>query len=143
MPEDVRNVGARCRVGAAVLALALSTAGCARDGDQATVRSVADTFFAAPASGDGAKACDQLSPDTRAKLEKQEQSACRQAVTGLKLQQGAVVQANVYVLNAIVELSNGEAAFLDQGTEGWRIAAAGCKPPAKPADRPFDCELED
>jgi gamma-glutamyltranspeptidase len=84
-----------------------------------------------------------LSADTRAELEKQEQSTCREAVTGLKLDRGAVVRADVYVLSAIVELSNGQAAFLDQGQEGWRIAAVGCKPSAKPADRPFDCELED
>jgi hypothetical protein len=126
-----------------VVAVALGTAGCARDGEQAAVRSVADTFFAALASGDGARACEQLSPDTRAELEKQEQSTCREAVTGLELDRGAVVRADVYVLSAIVELSNGQAAFLDQGREGWRIAAVGCKPSAKPADRPFDCELED
>jgi hypothetical protein len=126
-----------------MLALAVGTMGCARDGDTATVRSVADTFFAALAAGDGARACEQLSPDTRANLESQEQSTCHEAITGLKLDQGAVVQANVYVLSAIVELSNGEAAFLDQGEEGWRIAAVGCEPSAKPADRPFDCELED
>jgi hypothetical protein len=125
-----------------VLVLALGTAGCARDGDAATVRSVADTFFTAISSGDGARACEQLSPDTRAKLESQEQAACREAVTGLDLDQGTAVRANVYLLNAIVQLSNGEAVFLDQGAEGWRIAAVGCKPAAKPADQPFECEVE-
>ena len=53
------------------------------------------------------------------------------------------MRANVYVLSAIVELSNGQAAFLDEGKQGWRIAAAGCQPSAKPPDRPFECELED
>jgi len=127
----------------AVLAIALATGGCARDGDQDAVRSVADAFFAALGSGDGERACAQLSPDTRAELESQEQSTCSDAITGLGLDEGTVVSANVYVLNGMVELSNGEAAFLDQGEQGWRIAAVGCKPSAKPVDRPFDCEVED
>jgi hypothetical protein len=130
-------------MGAAVLAVALSTAGCARDGDGATVRSVTDTFFAAVAAGDGARACEQLSPDTRAALESQEKAACRDAVTELKIDRGAAVHANVYILNAVVELSNGDAVFLDQGEQGWRIDAVGCTPSAKPVDRPFECELED
>jgi hypothetical protein len=47
------------------------------------------------------------------------------------------------MLNAMVELSSGETAFLDQGEEGWRLSAIGCKPEGgKPADRPYDCELE-
>jgi hypothetical protein len=126
-----------------ILVMALGLAGCARDGDRTTVTSVADTFFAALGAGDGARACEQLSPGTRAELESQEQAACREAITTLDLEGGSVVRANVYVLNAMVELSNGEAAFLDQGEEGWRIDAAGCAPLAKPADRPFDCELKD
>ena len=127
---------------AALLAVAVGTAGCARDGDRTTVRAVAGSFFAALESGDGARACEQLSPDTRAELESQEQSSCREAVTGLGLQGGAVVSANVYLLNAKVDLSSGESAFLDQGQEGWRISAVGCTPTGKPADRPYDCELE-
>jgi hypothetical protein len=42
-----------------------------------------------------------------------------------------------------VTLSSGETAFLDQGHEGWRLSAIGCEPEnGKPADRPYDCELE-
>jgi hypothetical protein len=134
---------ARACVGLAILVVALGTAGCARDGDAATVQSVTDTFFAAVASGDGERACEQLSPDTRAALESQEQAACRDAVTEIKLDPAAVVSSSVYILNAVVELSYGDAVFLDQGEEGWRIAAVGCKPSAKPDARPFECELED
>jgi hypothetical protein len=126
-----------------LVVIALGTAGCARDGDAATARSVASTFFAALDASDGTQACEQLSPDTRAELESQEQSACREAVTQLDLDPGEVVRAEVYVLNAVVELSNGDAVFLGQGEEGWRIDAVGCKPSAKPRARPFDCELED
>ena len=130
------------RIGAAVLVLALGTAGCARDGDAATVRAVANTFFAAVAAGDGARACEQLSPQARATLESQERAACREAVTKLGLDQAPVVRANVYVLNGVADLANGEAVFLDQGRQGWRIAAVGCKPSAKPDARPFRCDLE-
>jgi hypothetical protein len=131
------------RTAIVLVAMTLGIAGCARDGDQATVRSVADTFFGALGSGDGARACDQLTPNTRAELESQEQSACREAITTIEIDRGTVVRANVYVLSAMAELSNGQAAFLEQGEQGWRIAAVGCRRPDKPADRPFDCELED
>jgi hypothetical protein len=126
-----------------LLTATLGTAGCARDGDERSVRSVADAFFAALAAGDGQRACEQLTPDTRAELESREQSTCGEAITGLGLDEASVVRANVYLLNAIVELSNGEAAFLDQGTQGWRIAAVGCQRSGRPADRPFDCEVKD
>jgi hypothetical protein len=64
-------------------------------------------------------------------------------VTGLGLRGAPVVQADVYVLNAFVGLSNGQAAFLEQGKEGWRLSAVGCRPVQdKPADHPFDCEVQ-
>ena len=127
----------------AVLALVVATAGCGRGGDAATARAVTDRFFSAFQAGDGAGACDQLSPDTRAALEKQEQTGCEEAITDLQLEGAAVSRVRVYLLNAKVDLSNGEAAFLDQGELGWRLSAIGCTPRRKPADRPYDCELED
>lgn len=127
----------------ALLAAALATAGCGRGSDQATVRAVSDRFFAALQSGDGEQACTQLSADTRAELESQEQKPCREAITGLGLEGAPVARVRVYVLSAIVELSSGEAAFLDDGLQGWRLSAVGCKSHGKPADRPYDCELED
>jgi hypothetical protein len=127
----------------AMLGLVLATAGCGRAGDEATARTVTEDFFAAVQSGDGEQACTQLSPDTRAELEQQEQRPCRDAVTELKLEGGSIAHVQVYLLNAMVELSSGEAVFLDQGEEGWRLSAIGCKPQGgKPADRPYDCELE-
>jgi 2C-methyl-D-erythritol 2,4-cyclodiphosphate synthase len=126
-----------------VLAVAAATAGCGRTDDEATAQAVTDQFLTAMESGDGEQACAQLSPDTRAELEKQEQRPCREAVTELELAGGSVVRTQVYVLSAMVQLSSGEAVFLDQGEEGWRLSAIGCKPEgSKPADRPYDCELE-
>ena len=56
------------RIAVVLLVTALGVAGCARDGDRATVTSVTDTFFAALGTGNGARACEQLSPGTRAEL---------------------------------------------------------------------------
>ena len=127
----------------AVLTAALALAGCGRDADVAATQAVTERFFSALQSGDGEQACAQLSPHTRSELESQEQRSCREAVTELQLEGGRVATVEVYVLNAKVDLSSGEAAFLDQGREGWRLSAVGCKAEdGKPADLPYDCELQ-
>jgi hypothetical protein len=61
-----------------VLILVVAAAGCGRTDDETTARTVTDDFLAAVESGDGEQACAQLSPDTRAGLEKQEQRPCRE-----------------------------------------------------------------
>jgi ketosteroid isomerase-like protein len=129
-----------------VLALALSAvvlSGCGPDADRNAARAVTDRFFAALSSGDGEQACAQLSPDTRAEVESQEQKPCREAITGLGLEGGSVARVDVYMFNAMAELSNGDAAFLDEGEEGWRLSAVGCKDQGKPTARPYDCDVED
>jgi hypothetical protein len=127
-----------------VVLVVLGASGCGRADDRSAVRTVTERFVAAVESGDGVRACAQLSPDTRAELESQEQHPCREAIGSLQLEGGSVTGVQVYVLNAIVELSSGEAAFLDHGTRGWRVSAVGCEVQgATPADRPYDCELED
>jgi hypothetical protein len=130
---------------ALVLIVALvGVAGCGRDDDRANVRAVTDRFFAAVEAGDGDLACQQLSPITRSELESQEQRPCREAVTRLGLEGGSVDRVQVYVRNAMVDLSTGDAAFLSQGDEGWRLSALGCTPEAgNPTDSPYDCELQD
>jgi hypothetical protein len=127
---------------AIALLLVLGAAGCGRESDATTARTVTDTFFAALDADDGERACAQLSPDTRATLERQEQTSCREAIAGLGLQGATVARVQVFVTNALVELTNGEAAFLDYGAQGWRLSAVGCTSEGKPVDRPFDCELE-
>jgi hypothetical protein len=55
----------------------------------------------------------------------------------------SVARAQVYITSAKVDLADGESAFLDRTPAGWKLAAVGCKPKgSKPADRPYDCELE-
>jgi hypothetical protein len=127
-----------------LLAIGYAGAGCGGGTDTAGVRAVSERFSAAVEAQDGERACAQLSPQTRAQLEKQEQRQCREAITGVRLQPGSVTRVHVYVLNAIVELSNGEAEFLEQGQEGWRLSAVGCTPQkGKPRDQPYDCQVED
>jgi hypothetical protein len=127
----------------AFLSAALALVGCGRGEDAATARAVAERFFAAVEAGDGEQACAELSPDTRSELESQEQRSCREAVTDLQLEGGGVTRVEVYVTNAKVDLTSGEAAFLDQGEQGWRLSAVGCKAEeGKPADRPYDCALQ-
>jgi hypothetical protein len=127
-----------------LLAFAVLAAGCGRQNDRSAVGEVTDAFFAALGSGDGDRACEQLSPETRAALEQEEKSDCRDAVTKLDLSPGSVAGVEVDVVSATVALSSGESVFLDQTAEGWRLSAVGCKPlGGTRADGPYDCELED
>jgi hypothetical protein len=126
----------------AAVILLLGLAACGRPGAREDVRAVTERFFAAVESGDGETACEQLSPDTRAELESQEQAECRETITKLQLEGGTVSSLDVFALNAVVELSSGETAYVDDGEEGWRLSAVGCTPQEKPVDRPADCELE-
>jgi hypothetical protein len=119
------------------------TAGCGRDDDRARVRSVTESFFAAIERHDDRAACSQLSEDTRTELESQEKQACRRALDALDLKGGSVTRVQVFVTNAKADLSSGDSVFLDQGPSGWRLSAIGCEVQGgKPADRPYDCELQ-
>jgi hypothetical protein len=143
-PPEAAKYSAPVAVKCAIALVALLLlAGCGREGDRETARAVVDRFFAAIEAGDGEQACAQLSPNTRGELESREQRSCAAAITGLELQPAPVQRVDVYVLNGIAELASGEAAFLSQGDQGWRLSAVGCTPEAgKPADRPYDCEVE-
>jgi hypothetical protein len=123
--------------------LAILAAGCGAGDQRAHVRIVTERFLAAVAGGDGRAACAELSPDARSELESQEQQACAGAVGGLDLHSSTIERVQVYVTNAKVDLRNGDTLFLDEGAEGWRLSAIGCQVVGgKPADRPYDCELE-
>jgi hypothetical protein len=74
----VRLVRTLVRLTMTVLILVVAAAGCGRTDDETTAQTVTDDFLAAVESGDGEQACAQLSPDTRAGLEKQEQRPCRE-----------------------------------------------------------------
>jgi hypothetical protein len=129
------------RRAAAVLALlAMALCACGRDGDRQTVGTVAVQFYAAADQHHGARACALLSAQSRKKLEEQESESCDKAIDKVDLKGGPVSKVSVYSTEAGVELRGGDTVFLEDTKEGWRIAAAGCRPtvPGQPAD----CDLE-
>jgi hypothetical protein len=131
------------RAFAVALIAAAFAGGCARGDDRDAVQAVADRFYAALEAGDGREACEQLSTPTRDELESQEQQECAEAVGSLELEGGDLTRIQVYVTNAKADLASGASAVLSFTEDGWRLSAVGCQPVGgKPADRPYDCELE-
>jgi hypothetical protein len=128
------------RAGLLVAIGLLVLAGCGRSGDRATVRGVAEGFYAAVAHHDGARACALLSTDARKALEQQESSPCARAVVHLDLSGSRARIVRVYTTDAAVELIRGDTVFLQQTPAGWRVDAAGCRPQAR--GDPADCEVE-
>lgn len=124
----------------ALALLALAFCACGRSGDRQTVRDAAVQFYAAVDRHDGARACALLSADTRKALEEQESESCDKAIEHLDLAGGPVGSVSVYSTNAAVELRGGDTVFLQDTKEGWRIAAAGCRPSGH--EEPADCDLE-
>jgi hypothetical protein len=127
----------------ALLVLALGAAGCGNSGDRNEAADVAQRFFAAIESGDGAAACRELSVDTRETFEQDEQKPCREAIVDANIEPDALVSTEVFAVNAKADLANGDSAFLSLTAEGWRLSAVGCKPAGgSPSDVPMDCEIE-
>jgi hypothetical protein len=123
----------------AVLVAAVALAGCDRGSDRATVRRVAEGFYAAVADHDGVRACALKSSDTRKALEQQESAPCERAVEHLQLSGRRAANVRVHSTEAGVDLRDGDTVFLQHDRVGWRIAAAGCRPQAH--GEPADCEL--
>jgi hypothetical protein len=122
-------------------AAAVAGLGCSSSARAPDASAVADRFHAALQRSDGATACRQLSPETRSKLEQEEQAACEDAILELDLPAGATAaKASVYVTTASVSLVQGGKTFLDEFDDGWKVSAAGCV--ATAPDLPYDCELE-
>ncbi len=121
----------------------LTLAACGQADDRDQVRSVSERFNRALAREDGTAACMELSEDTVKSLRSQEQKPCPEAILGLSLEPSGTARVQVYVTSAKVDLDSGESAFLDRSAEGWRLSAIACAPrEGKPADRPYDCELQ-
>ena len=127
---------------ASVVVAAVGLAGCGQADDRDSVRAITQRFLAAYEADEGEPACAALSQDTRKELESQESRPCADAIAEVELEPGAVTRVEVAVTNAKVDLASGESVFLSEQAAGWRISALGCKPQGKPADEPFDCELQ-
>lgn len=128
-------------VAAAACLIALMAAGCGTGERADDAAAVTERFHAALEAGDGNAACEQLSEETASRLEQQEKKPCEEAVLGLELPKGGrVADTRVEITSAVATLAEGGSDFLDEGPEGWKIAAAGCVPTLP--DQPYECELE-
>ncbi|HEX2087375.1 MAG TPA: hypothetical protein VHF89_16955 [Solirubrobacteraceae bacterium] len=133
---------ARC----ALLLLALAAplaAGCGTSDDRDEARAAVERFYAAVRDDDAEAACEQLGDPTLAQLESQSGRPCESVITRLEYDGGAVARTQVFITNAKVDLRSGESAFLSREDDGWKLSAIGCRAEkGKPADRPFECEVE-
>jgi hypothetical protein len=134
-------VSARAATLALGACLALAAPGCGASDRASDAAAVAERFHGAIGQQDGAAACDELSEETAGKLEQQEDAPCEEAVLQLELPgDGTAARTDVFVTTASVELAEGGTTFLDEGSQGWKVAAAGCTPTAP--NLPYDCRLE-
>jgi hypothetical protein len=125
----------------AVAAAAIVVAGCGLGDRERDATAVAERFHAALERRDGDAACRELSEEAASKLEQQEQRPCESAILGLELPEGgASARTDVYLRSASVDLAQGGTTFLEEGSQGWKVSAAGCDPTAP--GQPYDCDLE-
>ena len=121
--------------------LALAVAGCAPGEREDDAAAVAERFHQALEDRDGAAACGLLAEETASALERDEGEPCEDAILSLELPRGgAVTYRRVEMKSAETRLDEGSTDFLDEGADGWRIAAAGCVPTSP--EQPYECELE-
>jgi hypothetical protein len=132
----------RLRAAALATLLATGVAACGSTDRADDAAAVAERFQAALTARDGEAACAELSEETASRLESSEDEPCAEAILALEIPATGAAPAHtqVYVTSATVELDQGDTIFLDEGSDGWRISAAGCRPTAP--DLPYDCELE-
>ena len=115
------------RLVALVLA-AVSLTACGRADDERAVSAVTERFLESVAADDGDRACTLLSPGAVEALESDQERSCAEAARGLELEASPVARAEVFATEAKVYLANGESAFLELTSSGWRPPAAGCTP---------------
>jgi hypothetical protein len=126
---------------ALLLGLAALAAGCGTAQRADDARAVAERFQTALDRDDGPAACAELSEGTADALEQQEDSPCEEAILEVELPDGTELgDAQVDVTSAAVPVVEGSTLFLNEGSGGWEISAAGCTPTAP--DLPFECALE-
>ena len=105
--------------GLVACAAGLALSACGTGADQSQARAAAEGFYAAVHSGDGAKACEQLSSDTRSQLVKDESEPdCSKAVLKLSLHGTAAKAVRVYATSAQVDLAGGDTVFLGETPRG-------------------------
>jgi hypothetical protein len=124
-----------------VFSAALGLSGCGRGDDERAVGAVTERFLRAVSDGDGERACAQLSDGARQALEQDESKPCPEAARELEgFEPARVARAEVFAVTAKVDLADGDSAFLELTSRGWRLAAAGCRPEG--GDAPYQCDVE-
>jgi hypothetical protein len=116
----------------------LTLAGCG-SGVSTAPASVAERFYAAVASGDGAAACALLAPPTVEEVERSGNAPCRSAILDEDVPQTAeVVELKRYGDQAQVRLRD-DTAFLAEFDNGWKVVAVACTPRG---ELPYDCKVK-
>ncbi|WP_067813194.1 hypothetical protein [Actinomadura kijaniata] len=119
---------------ASVLVAAALT-GCAqRQGGQAAAAATA--VLVAAQRGDGAGACAGLVPSAAESLETQGRP-CAEEIVKLGLRSGPTDGGEVWGDAARVRVG-ADTVFLFRWGDGWKVAAAGCRPRA---GRPYECRV--
>jgi hypothetical protein len=128
------------RLALALLAVSIPTAAC---GPPAAVRrdvsSTAQTFGDAIGTGDGAKACRYVAPDTRQELEQGQRAPCATAILDEGLREGTSVRHTVVYGQQAMTRLGADTVFLSRFPSGWKVTAAGCEP--RPG-APYQCQLK-
>ena len=130
----------RISVVTGILTVVLGIAGCGSVSERETsAAGVAERFLTAVADGDGAAACDVLTPDAVTTIEEDSGEPCADAVLDEDLPTPRPpTDTAVYGQWARVRLGD-QAVFLAMFPGGWRVAAAGCRPRG---ERPYDCAVD-
>lgn len=130
----------RISVVTGILTAVLGMAGCGSVSERETsAAGVAERFLTAVADGDGAAACDVLTPDAVTTIEEDSGEPCADAVLDEDLPTPRPpTDTAVYGQWARVRLGD-QAVFLAMFPGGWRVAAAGCRPRG---ERPYDCAVD-
>jgi hypothetical protein len=129
------------RPAALVLAGLAAIVGCGTEERERDAAKVVERFHAALEQQDGAAACEEVGEETQSELERQQKQPCEEAILTLELPGGGrPVNARVYATSAAVDLDVGGTDFLDEGSQGWTISAAGCEPSGP--EQPYECGLK-
>jgi len=121
----------------AVLLLPALASGCGSGRDAAPGR-VADDFEAAVSNGDAEGACALLAAATLDELEQSSGRPCAESI--LDEVEAGGPRAGVSRYGTAAQARYGDdVLFLTEGSNGWRVAAAGCAP--SPDAGPYDCGI--
>ena len=123
----------------AALAFVVPLTGCSVESPEAASAQQVAQEFTRTVTSSPVEACALLAPETRTEVE-QTSSTCEQGMKDAGIPPGGtVLDAQVYGLDAMVELEH-DTLFLARFGSGWKVTAAGCTPQGQ--DRPYSCQIK-